>query len=175
MPLIYLVVRGQAKFLSGAVGFLGSHGVARKWMAKLKPEAQLLEEKIYRFYTKSSRLFIPIFALELSFHMAGVLEIYATLSFISPVAPTLRQAFILESVNRVINVAFKFIPLRVGVDEGGTGQVSKVLGLAKATGAITSSNKLAFGTTGASRSCVFHTASTRHPLDPSTSPESLAA
>ncbi len=33
-----------------------------------------------------------------------------------------------------MNVAFKFIPLRAGVDEGGTGQVSKVLGLARATG-----------------------------------------
>jgi hypothetical protein len=54
--------------------------------------------------------------------------------FISPIAPTLRQAFILESVNRIINVAFKFIPLRAGVDEGGTGQVSKVLGFASGIG-----------------------------------------
>ena len=61
-------------------------------------------------------------------------EIYATLSFISPIAPSLRQAFILESVNRIINVAFKFIPLRAGVDEGGTGQVSKVLGFAPQIG-----------------------------------------
>jgi hypothetical protein len=37
-------------------------------------------------------------------------------------------------VNRIINVAFKFIPLRAGVDEGGTGQVSKVLGFAKDIG-----------------------------------------
>ena len=40
----------------------------------------------------------------------------------------------LESVNRIINVAFKFIPLRAGVDEGGTGQVSKVLGFARGIG-----------------------------------------
>jgi hypothetical protein len=72
--------------------------------------------------------------LELVFHLAGVAEIYVTLLYISPVAPSVRQAFILESVNRIINVAFKFVPLRAGVDEGGTGQVSKVLGLAKATG-----------------------------------------
>jgi hypothetical protein len=31
-------------------------------------------------------------------------------------------------------VAFKFVPLRVGVDEGGTEQVSKVLGFIKSTG-----------------------------------------
>jgi hypothetical protein len=63
-----------------------------------------------------------------------MLEVFITLSFISPVAPTLTQAFILESVNRIINVAFKFIPLRAGVDEGGTGQVSKVLGFARDIG-----------------------------------------
>jgi hypothetical protein len=68
------------------------------------------------------------------FHLAGVAEIYTVLSFISPIAPTLQQAFILESVNRIINVAFKFIPLRAGVDEGGTGQVSKVLGFARGIG-----------------------------------------
>jgi hypothetical protein len=68
------------------------------------------------------------------FHLAGVLEVFITLSFISPIAPTLTQAFILESVNRIINITFKFIPLRAGVDEGGTGQVSKVLGYAKDIG-----------------------------------------
>lgn len=68
------------------------------------------------------------------FHVAGVAEVFITLSFISPVAPTVTQAFILESVNRIINVAFKFIPLRAGVDEGGTGQVSKVLGFARGIG-----------------------------------------
>ena len=64
------------------------------------------------------------------FHLAGVVEVFITLSFISPIPPTITQAFILESVNRIINVAFKFVPLRAGVDEGGTGQVSKVLGFA---------------------------------------------
>ena len=73
--------------------------------------------------------------MELLFHAAGVAEIYTTLVFISPESPpTLKTAFILESVNRIINVAFKFIPLRAGVDEGGTGQVSKVLGFTKVTG-----------------------------------------
>jgi hypothetical protein len=68
------------------------------------------------------------------FHLAGIVEVFITLSFISPVAPTLTQAFILESVNRIINVTFKFIPLRAGVDEGGTGQVSKALGFARGIG-----------------------------------------
>jgi hypothetical protein len=93
-----------------------------------------LEDRVYGFYATSQRSFLSIFLLDLCFHVAGVLEIFVTLSFISPIAPTLTQAFILESVNRIINVAFKFIPLRAGVDEGGTGQVSKVLGFARDIG-----------------------------------------
>jgi hypothetical protein len=103
-------------------------------MERLKPRARSLEERVYGFYANSQRSFISIFALDCCFHLAGVVEVFITLSFISPVPPTLTQAFILESVNRVINVAFKFIPLRAGVDEGGTGQVSKVLGFARGIG-----------------------------------------
>src|SRR4029079_11517894 len=123
LPLIYLIIRGQIRFLSGVLGYLCELGVARKFIDKLKPRAQSLEERVYGFYATSQRSFIAIFALDMCFHLAGVLEIFITLSFISPIAPTLTQSFILESVNRIINVAFKFIPLRAGVDEGGTGQV----------------------------------------------------
>jgi hypothetical protein len=134
LPLVYGIIRGQIRFLSGVLGYLGDRGVARKFVDKLKPRAQSLEERVYGFYATSQRSFILIFALDMCFHLAGVLEIFITLSFISPIAPTLTQAFILESVNRIINVAFKFIPLRAGVDEGGTGSVSKVLGFAKDIG-----------------------------------------
>ena len=134
LPLIYLIIRRQARFLSGVVGYFGDRGVARSFMGKLKPRAQALEERIYGFYANTQRSLLSIFALQMCFHLAGVLEIFITLSFISPVPPTLLQAFILESVNRIINITFKFIPLRAGVDEGGTGQVSKVLGFARGIG-----------------------------------------
>ena len=134
VPLAYLVIRKQARFLSAALRFLTERGVASKFFMKLMPRAQSLEDRVYGFYEKSQRSFISIFLLDLCFHLAGVLEVFITLSFISPIPPTLTQAFILESVNRIINVAFKFIPLRAGVDEGGTGQVSRVLGFARGIG-----------------------------------------
>jgi len=130
----YLLIRREVRFLSGALGYLGRRGIAPKLMSKVVPRAQVLEERVYGFYQRNRRRFLSIFALDLCFHLAGVLEIYTTLSFISPVAPSFRQAFILESVNRIINVTFKFVPLRAGVDEGGTGQVSKVLGFARGIG-----------------------------------------
>lgn len=134
IPLAYFIIRRQSRFLSGTLILLSERGIARKVTTKLRPRVEAFEERVYGFYAKSERSFLAIFALDMCFHVAGIVEIFITLSFISPVPPTLTQAFILESVNRIINVAFKFIPLRAGVDEGGTGQVSKVLGFAKGIG-----------------------------------------
>lgn len=136
-PLGYFVIRRRWKFLSGLMSFLGRLGIAREWMAeKGVPRAQTLEERIYGFYDRHSNRLISIFLLEVCFHLAGIAEIYVTLLFISDVvAPTFLTAFILESVNRIINVAFKFMPFRLGVDEAGTGMLAKALGLTRAIGA----------------------------------------
>jgi hypothetical protein len=136
-PLGYFVIRSRWKILSGAMSFLGRRGIARAWMIeKGTPRAQTLEDRIYGFYDRHSNRLISIFLLEVCFHLAGIAEIYVTLSFISDlVAPTLLTAFILESVNRIINVAFKFMPFRLGVDEAGTGMLAHALGFSQAIGA----------------------------------------
>lgn len=134
-PFCYLVVRNRWKFLSGAFTWLHGFAGERSWTGKANARAQTLEERIYGFYDRNRGRFLAIFALETCFHLAGIAEIYVTLFFISEtVAPTLLTAFILESVNRVINVAFKFVPLRTGVDEYGSGALAKVLGFTRATG-----------------------------------------
>jgi hypothetical protein len=135
VPLGYLIIRKRWKFLSGAMSVFERRNLGRAWMEKTIPRASTFEDRIYGFYERNSNRLLLILALEMSFHFAGVLEIYTTLWFISRVvAPTLLTAFILESVNRVINVVFKFIPLRTGVDEAGTGMLSKVLGFTTAIG-----------------------------------------
>lgn len=136
VPLGFLVIRRQWRFLSGAMSLLQRRNIGRTWMEKAIPRAQTVEDRIYGFYQRNSNRLLTIMALELCFPLAGVLEIYTTLWFISDiVAPTLLTAFILESVNRVINIAFKVIPFRLGVDEAGTGMLAKVLGFTAAIGA----------------------------------------
>ncbi len=135
VPVGYLVIRNQWKFLSGAFKWLGGRITGKTWIETAGARAQTLEERIYGFYERNRGRFLSIMALEICFHLAGIAEVYTTLTFISEmVAPTLLTAFILESVNRVINVAFKFIPMRTGVDEYGSGLLAKVLGFTRATG-----------------------------------------
>lgn len=130
IALLYLFVRRQYRFISGILGFLHRRGLSERWVEN----GRTLEDSVYGFYRRSGSRFIPILLLEACFHAAGVLEIYVTLSFISAAPPTLFTAFILESVNRVINVVFKFIPLRAGVDEAGTGKVADILQYTWTTG-----------------------------------------
>jgi hypothetical protein len=131
----YIVIHRQWKLISGVLSFLGRRGLAPVWIGKIVPRAQTLEDRVYGFYDRNRGRLLPIFALECCFHLAGVTEIYTTLAFISDIAaPTILTAFILESVNRIINMTFKFVPLRTGVDEAGTGMLSKVLGFTTAIG-----------------------------------------
>jgi len=126
-----VLIAKRLRFISGSAKFLHRRGLNEKWIEK----AGSLEDRVYGFYQRNSARFLPILLLECCFHLAGAAEIYITLSFISPdQPPTFLTAFILESVNRIITVAFKFIPLRMGVDEAGTGRVSKILQFTMATG-----------------------------------------
>jgi hypothetical protein len=134
LPVGALVIRKQLRFISGALAFAGNRGVARRKISDILPRLRTIEDRIYGFYERNHARFFLILAIEMCFHISGVIEGYITLSFISVVAPTLLTAFILESVNRLINVVFKFIPLRVGVDEGGTSKLAEILKFSHATG-----------------------------------------
>ncbi|HEX8177483.1 MAG TPA: lysylphosphatidylglycerol synthase domain-containing protein [Pyrinomonadaceae bacterium] len=134
IPLAAMVLRKQWKFLSGAVDFLRGRGIARGFFERKRAGVQDVEARIYSFYAESNSRFLSIILLEACFHLAGVLEVFVTLWFISEAHPAFLTVFVLESVNRFINVVFKFVPMRVGVDEAGTGMLAKILGLTTATG-----------------------------------------
>jgi hypothetical protein len=127
IPCAYLVVRRQLKFVSGALGLLNARGVGRKWLADAQPRVSALEDRVYNFYAQNPTRFITILLLEFCFHLAGVAEIYIVLLFISDAPPTLLAAFALEWINRLVNVVFKPVPLRIGVDEAVTGFLTNAL------------------------------------------------
>ncbi|MBC7911379.1 MAG: flippase-like domain-containing protein [Pyrinomonadaceae bacterium] len=133
IALAYFVIRKQWKFLSGLLEFLYGRGIGQKFLETKRERVRSLEDRVYGFYARNRARFIPILLLEACFHLSGVAEVYTVLYFISD-SPTLLTAFILESVNRVINVVFKFVPLRMGVDEAGTGMLTKVLKQGTAVG-----------------------------------------
>lgn len=93
-----------------------------------------IEEEIYTFASRHRRALPALAVAELGFHVLGVTEIYLTLWLLSPTAPTLLTAFLFETANRLITVVFKFVPLRLGVDEAGTAVFAPLIGLPAKTG-----------------------------------------
>jgi hypothetical protein len=93
-----------------------------------------LEEQIYTFVVRRRAAVLPIVLTEAMFHALGVAEVYVTWWLILGIPPTLLTAFIFEGVNRVVQVLFKFVPLRTGVDEVTTGTITDMLGFGGALG-----------------------------------------
>jgi hypothetical protein len=84
------------------------------------------------------------FGFDVVFHLLAVVEVFLTLRWLlgpplpgfgeAGFHPTLAQAIVFESLNRVIIVAFKFVPFRIGVDEALTGALAPILSLNPAAG-----------------------------------------
>ena len=130
----FAIVRLRVKFLSGTLNRLHQRGIGRRWLENRRESTSAVEDSVYSFYSRHRARCLLMLLLEFCFHLAGVLEVYITLYFISDVRPTFLTAYILESVNRIINVVFKFVPLRAGVDEAGSGLITDVLQLGTTSG-----------------------------------------
>jgi hypothetical protein len=71
-----------------------------------------------------------VLALDFGFHALAVLEAYLALRWLlGSASPTMREAFLFEALNRVVTVAFKFVPFRVGVDEASSGALAPLLAM----------------------------------------------
>jgi hypothetical protein len=93
------------------------------------------ENRIFAFVSARRGRLTSILSLEFAFHVSAVLEIYVLLTLLVPnTGRTLLLAVILETVERLITIAFKFVPLRLGVDQFGSGQMAQLLGLGSAIG-----------------------------------------
>jgi lysylphosphatidylglycerol synthase-like protein len=95
---------------------------------------RLIEEEIYTFASRHRGALPALAAAEIGFHVLGVAEIYLTLWLLNVTAFTLLTAFLFETANRLITVVFKFVPLRLGVDEAGTAVFAPLIGLPSKTG-----------------------------------------
>ena len=93
------------------------------------------ETRVFRFAQERKDRLASILLLEFSFHAAAVLEIYFLLTILlGGGGQTLLNALILGTVERLITIAFKFVPLRLGVDHIGAGSAAGLLGIGSATG-----------------------------------------
>jgi hypothetical protein len=106
-------------------------GTRPRWRERLAG----VREEVLRFSGGYPRRLWRVFALDLAFHALAVFEVFLTLRWVlGDRSPTLVQAVAFEALNRVITVAFQFVPLRVGVDEASAGALAPLLAINPAAG-----------------------------------------
>jgi hypothetical protein len=91
------------------------------------------EASTYAFVRQRDRPLGTVIACEAAFHLLSFAESYYTIWLITGRSAPL-AALILDSVNRIVNVVFRAVPLRLGVDETGTAAVASAVGFSPALG-----------------------------------------
>jgi hypothetical protein len=128
------IVGRQIKLMTGILDWLHRRSLAPRALSGRLEKLRTLEDTVYGFHRQDPGRLFSVVALEGLYHAAGVAEVFVTLAWITT-PPTLLVAFILETANRLTNVVFKFVPMRLGVDEAGSALLTTVLGYTSATGA----------------------------------------
>jgi putative ABC transport system permease protein len=104
-----------------------------KVILKRRQHIAHIESKVYDFYKHHPGVFFGMIVCDLLAHASGVVEVYVTLRMLGHF-PYAAQSYIIESLTKVINFIFGFVPGTIGVYEGGTGVILSQLGFTAAIG-----------------------------------------
>jgi len=128
-----LAARRRIMLLTWVIDQMARLRLSPKVILKRRQHIYHIESKVYDFYKHHPGVFFGMVACNLLAHVSSVLEVYVTLRLLG-FTPHVAQAYIIESLTKVINFAFAFVPGTIGVYEGGTEIVLQTLGFVAATG-----------------------------------------
>lgn len=104
-----------------------------RWYGRAFARLRTLETITYRGLRASTWRLLLVIGSELAFHALSILESWLILFLLTGDSQWL-NAFLFDTLNRVINVVFRVVPLKVGVDEVSASGLADLIGLGSATG-----------------------------------------
>jgi len=128
-----MATRKRVTLLTSFIDRLARRGFRPKFLRARRHHIYRVELTVYAFYKRRRPAFFSMIALDLASHVTSVFEVYITLQLLGFV-PRVGGAYIIESLTKVINFAFAFVPGTIGVYETGNGIILRTLGYATAVG-----------------------------------------
>ena len=128
-----LAASRRVKPVTWLIEQLASRNFNPRVLAKRREHIYDVESNIHDFYSHHRGTFIGIVAFDLIAHVSSVLEVYVTLRMLG-FRPGFEAPYVIESLTKVINFVFGFVPATIGVYEGGTEVILRTLGFVAATG-----------------------------------------
>jgi hypothetical protein len=130
---MFLVIKFNARPLSWILNKLDDRSWLPKFVSTKKSHVYEIETNVYSVYSEKPKLFYSLLGLGFLAHVTSVIEVYLALNLLG-YSPTMAHSYIIESLTKVINAAFSFVPGTVGVYEGGNGIILRSLGYTVAIG-----------------------------------------
>src|SRR5438046_1921753 len=125
--------RKRATLLTNSIDRLGRKGILPKFLRTKRHHIYRIELTVYGFYKRRRAAFFSMIGLDLTAHATSVFEVFITLKMLG-FPPRVAAAFIIESLIKVINFAFGFVPGTIDVYETGNGIIRRTLGSTAAIG-----------------------------------------
>jgi putative ABC transport system permease protein len=128
-----LATRRRVTLLTKLIDGLARRGFRPKFLRTRRHHIYRVELTVYGFYKRRRTAFFSMIGLDMTSHAVSVLEVFVTLKLLG-LEPHVGAAYIIESLTKVINFAFGFVPGTIGVYETGNGIILRTLGYATAVG-----------------------------------------
>lgn len=97
-------------------------------LAALSNRVRRFEERTYGAAAHDGRPLAAVAACEAGIHVLSLAECWLTFWLLTGVT-SIVPALVFDGFNRIVNVVFKHLPLRMGVEEGGTALLAAAIGL----------------------------------------------
>ncbi len=133
LVLVVTAIMRRMTPLSATVNWLIRLGFKRRQLMRRREHIHHIETNVYNFYRHRPGAFFAIAGLDFLSHGSSVLEVYAALYMLG-FDSRLDVPYIIESLTKIINLVFGFVPATIGVYEGGTGFILHTLGYTFAVG-----------------------------------------
>ena len=132
--MVAVAAKRRVMLLTWLIDRLAQLRLSPKVILKRRDHIYHIESKVYDFYKHHPGAFFVMILCNLLAHASSVVEVYLALKMLG-FQPQWAQAYIIESLTKVINFAFSFVPGTIGVYEGGTEVIlQKGLGFTPAAG-----------------------------------------
>jgi phosphatidylglycerophosphate synthase len=128
-----LAVRKRWPVLSWTAKILGRARYFANWIERERSLIHSIENNLLDFYHRTPGSFWAAFALNLSCHVAAVIEVYLILRLMGANVG-LFGALAVEALTKLVNIAGTFNPGNIGTYEGGNMLIVRMFGLTGATG-----------------------------------------
>ncbi len=127
------IVSRRILLLGRTLDYLKRVGLGWAFIERHQRYLRAVEQAIYDFFLTRRRIFLAVLGIEIATNFTGIGEAYLILK-VTAAHASLFAAYLVESTNRAVQLAFSFVPFGLGIQEGVAAATLQALGYAASEG-----------------------------------------